>query len=70
MSKEYDALLPRTQPDSEEEIHEENIIEYLINESVQGPLVEDITEEPPEFAEIKKNEDMELPQIYVTGKYS
>ena len=76
LAKEYDALLPRTQPDSEEEIHDEHfedqskqfkeqIIEDLIDEAVQGPLVEDITEELPEIAKIKKNGDMELPQIYV-----
>ena len=31
-------------------------------------MVEDITEELPEVAKVKKNEDTELPQIYVTEK--
>ena len=35
---------------------------------MQGLLVEDITEELPEVAEVKKNEDTKLPQIYVTKK--
>ena len=54
LAREYDVVLPKTQPDSEEEIHEENLIEDLIDEAVQGPLVEDVIE------------DMEPPQIYVT----
>ena len=41
-------------------------MEDLVEEAVQETLVEDITEELPEVAEIKKNEDPELPQIYVT----
>ena len=36
LAREYDALLPKTQPNSEEEIHEENIIEDLIDEAVKG----------------------------------
>ena len=73
MAKEYDALLPRTQPDSEEEIHEkhsederdqleEKNIESPIEEALQEPLVEGITKELLDIA-IK---NMELPQIYVT----
>ena len=73
LAKEYDALLLRTQPNSEEEIHEENIedqskqpaeniIEDLIEEALQEPLVEGITEDLLNIP-IK---DMELPHIYVT----
>ena len=71
MAKEYDALLPRTQPDSEEEIHEEHfedqskqfkewIIVDSIEEALQGPLVEDITEELRDI----DIEDEKLLQVY------
>ena len=43
-------------------------MEDLVDEAVQGLLVEDITEELPEVAKAKKNEDTELPQIYVIEK--
>ena len=72
MAKEYDALLPRTQTDSEEEIHEENvedqskqfkeqIIKDLVDEVLLWPLFEDISEQPPDTAVI---EDVKLPQAY------
>ena len=61
MTREYDALLPKTQPDSEEEIHEENIIADLIDEEVHGPLFENIVEQPHDTAVV---EDVELPQGY------
>ena len=65
LAKKYDALISRVHLELEEEIHEEQTIEYLIDEAVQGLLVEDITEDLLEVAEVKKNEDRELPQIYV-----
>ena len=40
-------------------------MEDLVDEAVQGLLVEDITEELPKVVEVKKNEDPKLPQIYV-----
>ena len=66
LAKKYDALIPRVHLELEEEIHEEQTIEDPIDEAVQGLLVEDITEELPEVAKVKKNEDRELAQIYVT----
>ena len=67
LAKEYDALLPMTQLDAEEEIHEEHfedqskqfkehIIEDLIEEALQGPLVEEL----PDI----DIEDEKLPQVY------
>ena len=43
LAKEFDTLLPRTQPNSREEIYEEQIIEDLVDEAVHKPFFEDIS---------------------------
>ena len=64
LAKEYDALIPRVHLELEEEIHEENINEDLIEEASQGSLLEGSNERLSNIS-IK---DTELPHIYVTEK--
>ena len=61
LAKIYDALIPRVHHELEEEIHEEQTMENLVDEAIQEPFVEDITEEIPDMAEI---EDVKLPQVH------
>jgi len=62
LAKIYDALIPRVHHELEEEIHEEQTMENLVDEAIQEPFVEDITEEIPDMAEI---EDVKLPQVHI-----
>ena len=55
--KEYDSILPRTQPNAKEEIHNDPF-----EEAHNEPLIEVIIKNPPHDA----IEDLEWPQVYVS----
>ena len=67
LTKEYDALIPRVHLELEEDIHEENINEDLVDEALHGTLLEDISEQPSDTVVIEDLlEQLDSERLYVS----